>query len=55
MLAGVGFVQFHVGGFEGELAAVRHGVAGIEGEVHDDLLDLPGIGFDRAQISRPAR
>ena len=38
-----------VGGFDGEFAALRHGVAGIHGQVHDDLIDLAGIGADRAQ------
>ena len=27
-----------------QLAAVRHRVAGVDREVHDDLLDLPRIG-----------
>src|SRR6202011_1351267 len=29
--------------FQGKLAALRHGVAGVDHEIHDDLLDLPGI------------
>ncbi len=32
------------------LPAARHGVAGVESEVHDDLLDLSGIGADGAQV-----
>ena len=36
-------------GLDGQLAAVRHGVAGVHGKVHDDLVDLTGIGADRAQ------
>ena len=27
---------------------MRHGVAGVDGEVHDDLVDLAGIGTDGA-------
>ncbi len=51
MLAGVSLIELGVRGFQSQLAAVGHGVAGIQGEVHDDLLDLPGIGFHRAQVT----
>jgi hypothetical protein len=30
--------------------AMRHGIAGVDRQVHDDLLDLSGIGFDRADV-----
>ena len=32
-----------------EAAAARHGVAGIDPEIDDDLFDLAGIGFDTGQ------
>ncbi len=44
------FIERDVGGLDGELAAVRHGVARIHGQVHDDLLDLSGIGLDGAEF-----
>jgi len=43
------FVKGDVGGLDGELTALRHGVAGVHGDVHDDLVDLARIGADRAQ------
>ena len=46
-------LQFaHIGRADGELAAVRHGVAGIDGEIDDDLLELMEVGLDRPQIAR---
>jgi hypothetical protein len=36
-----------VGGAHGELAAIRHGVARIDGEVHDHLLELRDVNLDR--------
>ena len=37
---------------EGQHAAARHGVAGIDGEIGDDLLDHRGVGFDGGQVGR---
>jgi len=47
----------HLGmrGFQGKLASLRHGVAGVDHQVHDDLLDLRGIGFHRARLRREHR
>ena len=42
-------VERDVGGLDGELAALRHGVAGVHGKIHDDLVDLAGIGADGAE------
>src|SRR5207253_3118340 len=39
-------VEIHGGGLDRELAAARHGVARVDDQVHDDLLELPGIGSD---------
>ena len=47
---GIGLVQLDVGGFDGEPPPVGHGVAGIDGQVHDHLLDLARIGKDAAQL-----
>ena len=49
MEAGVVVVELDVGGLDGQFAAVGHGIAGVDGQVHDDLLDLAGIGLDRAR------
>ena len=32
-----------------QLAALGHGVAGIDGEVHDDLLQHAGVGLERRE------
>ena len=34
-----------------ELAAVRHGVARVDGEVHDHLLELVQVGLDRPDVA----
>ena len=31
---------------------MRHRIARIESKIHDDLLDLSGIGFDGAEVVR---
>src|SRR5436309_3340325 len=41
--------QDNIGCFEKQLAALGHGVARIDGEIHNDLLKLPGISLDYAQ------
>ena len=41
----------HVGGADRELAAVRHGVARIDGEVHDHLLELVQVRLDRPDVA----
>ena len=50
MRSGVGLVQFDVRRLDGELAALGHGVAGVDRQVHEDLLDLAGVGLDAAQV-----
>ena len=50
MLAGEGLGQLHVGGFKHQLAALGHGIAGVDGQVEDDLLDLARVGFHPAQV-----
>ena len=55
MLAHVVLIQRDIGGLDGQLAAVGHGVASVHGEVQDHLFDLAGIGFDPAQFLRVDR
>lgn len=50
MLRRKGFIDHHVGGLDDEAAALRHGVAGVGGEIHQHLADLPGIGAHPAQV-----
>ena len=49
MLLHVDLVELDVRGLDGQLAALRHGVAGVDGQVHQDLFDLAGVGPHRAQ------
>src|SRR6202140_1038654 len=39
-----------VRGFQCKLSALRHGIAGVDHEIHDDLLDLSGIGADTTSL-----
>ena len=45
----------HVAGFDHEAAAVGHGVARIDGQVEDCVLELGGIGKRRPEIFRQGR
>jgi hypothetical protein len=38
------------GGGDRQFAAFGHGVAGVDGQVHDDLFEHAGVGFDARQI-----
>src|SRR6266436_1944913 len=40
------FAGADVGGADDQPPTVRHGIAGIDGQVHDDLLDLARVGLD---------
>ena len=51
----IAFIEFDVGGFDGESASLRHRVPRIDGEVHDDLVDLPRVDLDRAEVGRQSR
>ena len=33
-------------GLQGQLAALRHGIPGVDRKVHDDLLELAGVDLD---------
>ena len=52
MLGGHGRLDVHVGGLNPQPAAIRHGVARVRGEVHQDLLQLRRIDLDGAQVGR---
>ena len=47
-LSKVGLVELNVTGLDDQLAALGHGVAGVDRQVHDHLLHLAGVGLDRA-------
>ena len=42
-------IQQYVGGFDRQVAALRHGFTGVHSEIHEDLLDLAGINFHEAE------
>jgi hypothetical protein len=44
----IGCVELHVGYLDAELTSVGHGVSCIHRQVHDDLLELGGVGLDSA-------
>ncbi len=48
--AGVGLVELLVRGFQSQLSAARHGMPSIEGQVHDDLLDLAEVRLAEPQV-----
>ena len=43
-------VEFGVGSLDEEAAAVRHGIAGVHGQIHDDLFHLAGVGANGAEV-----
>ena len=48
----VGVVDLDRVGADRQRAAFGHGVAGIDGEVHDDLLDHAGVRLDQGEFGR---
>src|ERR1035441_4581750 len=50
LLRHVGVIDFDGGGADEELATVGHGVAGVHGQVHDDLLEHADVGLDMQQV-----
>ncbi len=44
MLGRISLREGHVGRFNGQRAAVRHGVSGVQGKVHDRAADFAGVG-----------
>src|SRR5437899_5306690 len=49
MQMGVIVINDEVLSFDSELTAERHGVAGVDCEIEEDLLELARIGFDAAE------
>ena len=49
--AGVALVEIGVGRLDGELAAARHGVAGVDDKVDQRALDLGGVGEHAPQAA----
>ena len=47
---GVGGVGLQVAGLDAELPAARHGVAGVDGQVHQHLFELAPVGLDGPQL-----
>ena len=48
-LASRGLGRLDVAGLDRELASLWHGVTSVDGQVHDDLLELAGISFHPTQ------
>jgi hypothetical protein len=48
----MGVVQFDVRRLDQQLSAGRHRVAGVDGEVHQDLLELARIGVHAREVRR---
>ena len=46
----MGDVDLDIARFDGQLAALGHGVACVDCEVEDDLNDLRGVGHHRAEL-----
>ncbi len=49
---GILLIELDIAGFDGELPSARHRVAGIHGQVHDDLLELSRIRQDVSELAR---
>jgi hypothetical protein len=50
VLLGVGGVEIDVGGLDDELAAARHGVAGVDHQIENHLVHLARIGLDVPEV-----
>ena len=49
---GVAFVEFGIRGLDGKRAAIRHGVARVHHQVHQDLLHLSRIRAHHSEVRR---
>ena len=45
-------MELHVGGFDRQAAALLHGIARVDHEVHDDLFELPRVRPHQREIGR---
>ena len=50
MVPSIGLVQVGVAHLNGETASLRHRIASVDGQVHDDLLDVAGVGLDHPRL-----
>ena len=50
MRARVVFIERDIAGGDGELAAVGHGIAGIDDQIHQHLPDVAGVGLDASDL-----
>jgi len=46
------FVENHVSGLEPQPSAMRHRIARVHAQVHEDLLELSGVRLYRLQVTR---
>src|ERR1043166_1123147 len=53
-ILGRGLVEPEVLGFQSQLAALRHGIAGVDAQIEQDLVQLGNIGSERPEVSRNA-
>ena len=49
MFSAVGIVQGDIGSLDDDLAAIGHGVLGVNHQVHDHLLELAGVSAGSSQ------
>ena len=52
---GIGPVERHIAGFDGQFTAARHGIVRVDGQVEDHLLKLAGVGPHAPQRRRQGR
>ena len=50
MLTRVGSVEVNVARFDRQLPALWHGVASVDRQIHENLLDLPGVGPNAPEV-----
>ena len=48
-------LQHDIASLDREPAAIGHGMAGVDRQVHEHLLDLAGVHFDQSQGGRQRR
>ena len=52
MVPDMGFINVNDGDADGELAAARHGIAGVDGKIHQDLFNHAGVAMQERDILR---
>ena len=51
--ADIFLVDKHIGGFDGELAAVRHRVARVDGQIDERRFEVIGVDLDPPEAGSP--